>query len=196
VLLDKVPDADRELLSACRDTFVGEVLQRTKGRVGYKLKPQWYNIYKAETLTYSPNNPRIETSYGSVITDNGYHDVPLDQIVALNYQRCGYIKVPNPYQQTKWIYEGQAPTHRWKGMEGEDYCLVLEWWEIRDRAIEDNRRTLAQYRNDTILCLDPDFAIRSLRIATSRIIGRSGMNFSVEYKDRYGRSGETWGGAA
>jgi len=194
IILDKAPEQDRALLSCCRDALTGEVLQRTKGRNGYKLKSEWYNIYQCRNSDTAKHKP-VETTYRSTITDGSYNNVPLDQISGFNYARCGYIKVINPNLQTKYLLGvEEKPSLRFLGLEGSDCELVSEWLDILARCISDNRHSMIAHNRDTILCHDPEQAILGLKIAASRVTGKTGYNYSVEFKDIHGRQGTTWGG--
>lgn len=195
IILDKVPESDRALLSVCRDNLAGEVLCRTKGRNGYKFKDKWYDVYECKNSDPVPTHKPVVTTYRSTITDGSYNNIPLDQIQGFNYAKCGYIKVISPYQQTKYLLGvEEKPSLRFQGLEGEDCELVLEWMEIRDRAVSDSRHSLIAYGDDTFLCHNVDQAIFGLKNAATRISGKIGYTYSVEFRDAFGRMGTTWGG--
>ena len=196
IILDKVPEADRALLSACRDSLVGEVLQRTSGRNGFKLKKEWLKSYQAETLPVPGHvsQGRIVTAYGSTITDDSYNDIPVDQIVGLNFAKSSFIRVPYPNTQTDWLWNGSL-TPRWNTVEpnaDKEAIYNLDWDMIRDRAIFDNRKTMIPFGKDGIICSNVDGAIQALYIATLRVIGKP-FRYFVEWRDTYGRTGTTWG---
>ncbi|MDT1063081.1 hypothetical protein RM190_14485 [Paracoccus sp. CPCC 101403] len=193
IILDQVPEQDRPLLAECREALTGEVLQRTTGRNGFKLKSSWFNIYETETPTGN-SRYRVDTTYRSVILDDSYTNTPLDQILSFNHQRCGYIKVISPYTQTKWLVSCQAPASRWHGVDVEDEMLTFEWLEIHNKLVQDNRynRSIAPYNHDTFLCHDVDQAVRALNISAAKVTGAA-FHYSVEFKDVHGRQGTTWG---
>ncbi len=215
IILDKVPEADRALLSACRDSLMGEVLQRTSGRNGYKLKEKWRNVYECRNCDLVPTHKPVTTTYRSIITDGSHNEIPLDQILALDYTKTGYIRIINPYLQTKFLLgEAEMPSLRYQNLEGVDCepvwggtaldpdyvdttknaTLFPVWEAIRDKVIFDNSLSMAAYRNDTILCHNVDQAVFALNIASTRITGKTGFSYLVEFKDVYGRKGMNWGG--
>ena len=196
IILDAVPEADRALLDHCRGKLTGDVLQRTAGRNGYKLKDSWVKFYQTETIHKGPSVGRFLTDYGSTILDQSYNQVPLEQITHLNLVKTGYVKVINPNTQTNFFLEGNLPSIRWNSVEPkEEDIAVLEWMEIRDRAVASNFKTIAPYNYDTFICHDPTQALNALSIASLKQTGKK-FNYLAEWSDKYGRKGLSWGSGA
>lgn len=191
VAMETIPDQDKELVAVCRDTLAGKLLQRTKGRNGYRVREDQLGPYSV-TTTGAESKFRVLTKYGSVILDDSYHDIPLDQLKTLNYYPISSITVIKPHLQTSWCVTGEGPALRWQGVEGDELPETSLFAQIRDRAVADNWMTLAPYGEDTILCVDGNQACVALRVATALTTGQL-FNYSVSFKDQYGLKGVTWG---
>lgn len=191
VARETIPDQDKELVAVCRDTLVGKLLQRTKGRNGYRVREDQLGPYSVTTIGVE-SKFRVLTKYGSAILDDSYHDIPLDQLKTLNYYPISSITVVKPNLQTNWCVTGEGPALRWLNVEGDELPETSLFTQIRDRAVADNWMNLAPYGKDTILCVDANRACVSLRTATAKVTGQL-FNYSVSFKDQYGRKGVTWG---
>lgn len=191
IAMETIPDNDKELVAVCRDTLSGKLLQRTKGRNGYRVREDQLGQYSVTTIGVE-SKFRVLTKYGSAILDDSYHDIPLDQLKTLNYYPISSITVIKPHLQTNWCITGEGPSLRWQGVEGDELPETSLFTQIRDRAVADNWMALAPYGKDTILCIDANQACVSLRIATAKITGQL-FNYSVSFKDEYGRKGVAWG---
>ena len=191
IAMDLIPERDNELVQVCRDALVGNLLQRTKGRNGYKVREDQSSGYSV-TTTGAESKFRVLTKYGSAILDDSYHDIPLDQLKTLNYYPVSSITVIKPHLQTSWCVTGEGPALRWQCVEGDELPETGLFAQIRDRAVADNWMTLAPYGEDTILCVDANQACVALRAATARATGQL-FNYSVSFKDQFGRKGVTWG---
>lgn len=191
IAMDSIPDQDKELVAVCRDAFVGTLLQRTKGRNGYQIREDQKGPYSVTTRG-AESKFRVLTKYGSVILDDSYHDIPLDQLRTLNYYPISSITVIKPYLQTSWCVTSEGPALRWLDVEGDELPETVLFQQIRDKAVADNWMTLAPYGKDTILCVDANQACVALRAATAKVTGQL-FNYSLSFQDQFGRKGVTWG---
>lgn len=191
IAMDSIPESDKELVAVCRDALVGKLLQRTKGRNGFRVREDQTGGYRV-TTTGPEGRYRIMTKYGAAILDDSYNDIPLDQFKTLNYFAISSITVIKPHLQTNWCVTGEGPALRWLNVEGEELPESDLFTKIRDRAVADNWVNLATYGKDSILCIDSNQACVSLRTATAKVTGQL-FNYSVSFKDQWGRTGVTWG---
>lgn len=191
--LQGVPEADRELVTAMKDCVVGEVLQRTGGKTGYKVKEQHQGKYSLGTIAGDDAYFRILTTYGSIIQDESYLQVPLDQLKTLNYHPIEWVRPVKPHLQTSWIMNGNAPSLRWQGVKGDELEPTEDFEKIRSQTVFENKHfNMLPYGDDIVLGHNCDKIGLALSLTIRKMTGKV-FYYSLEYQNQYGQRGVGWG---
>ena len=200
VVLGNSREEDRDCLRDATEALVGNVLQRTKGRNGYKFNPSLIlPVTKVMTTNVTLKNT-ITTKLGAIYRDETYSQRVVKDFCAIGQARVVQVKITDPFANMMML-SGQIPDgHRnWHNLPDIEPTEEAEkiWSDFVERLEEAAfRQAIACYpvaEVGVFLTTQLDRLVRLIQQTAIKHFGTARISPSLICTDKFGKRHKVWG---
>jgi hypothetical protein len=200
VVLSNSPPEDRDTLKEATEALLGDVLQRTKGRTGFKFSPKIIlPVTKVQTISVSLRNT-LTTRMGAIYRNETYKCRLVKDFHAIGQARICSVRITDPFANMI-LLSGQIEDAPRNWLELPDIELTAEgrklWVEFEERlqeaAFREAITCLTVDEPGLFLTTQPDRLARLIRQTATRQFGGSRLSPSMILTNSHGKKSNVWG---
>ena len=200
IVLGNSREEDRDCLRDATEALLGDVLQRTKGRNGYKFNPSLIlPVTKVQTNNITLKNT-ITTKLGAIYQNDTYRQRVVKDFCAIGQARVVQVKITDPFANmmvlSNQVSDGPRNWHNLPDIEPNEEAEKLYSGFVERLEEAAFRQAIACYgvdENGVFLTTQLDRLVRLIQQTTIKHFGTARISPSLLCTDKYGRRQKVYG---